>query len=338
MGHDVVVFDFDFGPFLEHVDPEIPDHRRFIEANRPRLSEALLRQFREARSTSPVDLFFSYFYSANVEPAAIREIGATGVPTVNWFCNASYQFRLVSEIAPAFDWCLVPERFRLDDYRRVGATPLYCQEAANPNVYRPYDLQRDFDVTFVGQRYGDRPAFLTALVASGVDVRAWGPHWTTPPVRPSGWRAAAAAAKRLALGRPKQPAPDFPLDRSGPPLSDVEYIQMYSRSKVSLGFTKVADGVPGATSIKQVRLRDFEAPMSGAFYLVERYEELEDFFEPDKEIVVFNDEDELVDKAKFYLRHPSERERIRSAGMERARRDHTWQARFRQVFAEIGLH
>ena len=338
MGHDVVVFDFDFGPFLEHVDPAIPDHRRFIEENRPRLSEELLHQFRAAESKAPVDLFFSYFYSANVDPAAIREIGSAGVPTVNWFCNASYQFRLVSEIAPAFDWCLVPERFRLDDYRRVGATPIYCQEAANPNVYRPYDVQREFEVTFVGQRYGDRPAFLSALDASGVDVHAWGPYWSTPVARPSSWRSAAATAKRLTLGRPKAPASSFPLDRCGPPLSDDAYVQMYSRSKISLGFTKVAEGVPGPTSIKQVRLRDFEAPMSGAFYLVERFEELEDFFEPEKEIAVFEDAAELVEKAKYYLRHDSERERIRFAGMQRARRDHTWESRFRQVFAEIGVH
>ncbi len=46
---------------------------------------------------------------------------------------------------------------------------------------------------------------------------------------------------------------------------------------------------------------------------------------------------ELVEKASYYLAHEDERERIRRAGMERARRDHTWQARFQQVFAEIGL-
>jgi spore maturation protein CgeB len=337
MGHDVEVFEYDFGPSLEHLDAAVPGHRRFIEENRPRLSEELLRQFGEAHAKGPIDLFFSYFYSAHVEPAAIREIGLAGVPTVNWFCNASYQFRLVSEIAPAFDWCLVPERFRLADYKKAGANPIYCQEAANPSVYRPYDLQQEFDVTFVGQRYGDRPAFLSALDTSGVDARAWGPHWNTPVLSPSSFRSAAASVKRLVLGRPKPPASNFPLERCGPPLSDVEYVEMYSRSKISLGFTKVADGVPGPTSIKQVRLRDFEAPMSGAFYLVEHYEELEDFFEPEKEIAVFEDADELVEKAKYYLRHDSERERIRAAGMERARRDHTWQSRFRQVFAEIGL-
>lgn len=338
LGHQVVVFDFDLNSFNDYLDPAAPGHRVFIEENRPRVSAELLRQFNQAHSQRPFDLFFSYFYSANVEASTIRELGATGVPTVNWFCNASYQFQLVREIAPAFDWCLVPERFRLDDYRLVGANPIYCQEAANPGVYRPYDLPAAFDATFVGQRYGDRPAFLRALLGSGVDVRAWGPRWLDPIVAPPRWRRTAGKLRRRTLGRPEPPSVEFPIDRCGLPLSDLEYVQMYSRSKISLGFTKVADGTSGPNSIKQVRLRDFEAPMSGAFYLVEQYDELEDFFEPDKEIVCFADADELVEKATYYLRHEEERDRIRRAGMERARQEHTWEARFSRVFAEIGLN
>ena len=71
--------------------------------------------------------------------------------------------------------------------------------------------------------------------------------------------------------------------------------------------------MPDEPPIKQVRLRDFEAPMSGAFYLVERCDELAEFFEPDEEIVFFEDADELAEKAKYYLSHHAERERIRQA-------------------------
>jgi spore maturation protein CgeB len=86
-----------------------------------------------------------------------------------------------------------------------------------------------------------------------------------------------------------------------------------------------------------VRLRDFEAPMSGAFYMVEYFEELAEFFEPDEEIVFFKDADELADKAQYYLRNENERERIRIKGMIRARLRHSWHARFEQVFGKMGL-
>ena len=113
---------------------------------------------------------------------------------------------------------------------------------------------------------------------------------------------------------------------------------MYSRSKISLGFTTVAQ-IPedGSPPIKQVRLRDFEATMSGAFYMVEHFDELAEFFEPDKEIVFFRDALELVDRARYYLTHEAERERIRQAGLLRAHSEHTWHKRFEAVFKAMKL-
>ncbi len=338
LGHDIVVFDVDFSEANLHLDAKAPQHAAFIAKNRPLFSEQLVEQVKRAHATKPFDLFFSYFYSAYVEPQAIKEIAALGIVTVNWYCNASYQFDLVEEIAPAYDYCLVPEKFRLADYRRAGARPIYCQEAANPNVYRPYDVPREYEITFVGQRYGDRPFFISKLIEAGIDARVWGPHWNEPPEKRPAWRKIGRAAKRVVGLVPEWAEAAVLPTHCGPPLTDEEFIQMYSRSKVSLGFSNVADIPRGGEPIKQVRLRDFEAPMSGAFYMVQFVEELAQFFEPGKEIVCFSDAGELVDKARYYLRHDSERERIRDAGMRRARTEHTWHNRFRMVFREIGLH
>jgi spore maturation protein CgeB len=114
-------------------------------------------------------------------------------------------------------------------------------------------------------------------------------------------------------------------------------VKSYSRSKISLGFSGVAGTLPDGHRITQIRLRDFEAPMSGAFYLVEYMEEIEEFFEVGKEIVCYEGSDELIEKCRYYLRHDDERERIRAAGHERALRDHTWQKRFADVFEAVGL-
>lgn len=332
LGHELVVFQWDYGDSSSYLDPSIPSHRKFIARNRPRLSEELLRQVKAAHAKRPVDLFFSYFYSANVEPEVVRQIGALGIITVNWYCNASYQFHLVSELAPAYNYCLVPEKFRLNDYRRVGANPIYCQEAANPNVYKPYDLPLEYDVTFVGQRYGSRPEYLRYLVDAGLDVRVWGPGWTNSPQRPM-WRRVGSKVKRVIREQLRRPEPSVPLARCGPPLTDDDMIRMYSRSKISLGFTTVAD----RSGIKQVRLRDFEAPMSGAFYMVEALEELTEFFQPDREVVMFDSFAELQDKAQYYLTHEAQRRRIREAGTRRARTEHTWHKRLEMVFREMGM-
>lgn len=333
LGHDIIPFETDYLHAAYDLDPYVPEHQPLIMQRRSKFSEDLLQAVQTAHRRAPIDLFFSYFSSAHVEGDAIREIGKMGITTVNWYCNASYQFHLVKDLAPAYHYCLVPEKFRLEDYRQAGARPIYCQEAANPNVYRPYDLPREFQATFVGQRYGNRPDYIRALVNAGIEVRVWGPHWETMVESTQGRELFGQRIANLLRLR-QSPWLTNGAGRYGGPLSDEAMIQMYSRSKISLGFSSVADAALG---IKQVRLRDFEAPMSGAFYLVEYFEELEECFLPDQEIVCFASERELIEKVKYYLAHEADRERIRQAGLKRARSEHTWHQRFQQMFRSIGM-
>lgn len=366
LGHDVVEFNYDLHETFQNLDPADPRQKAFIRRNRPGLSRELLRQIRQAHSIKPIDLFFSYFYDACVLPQTIDEIKAMGIRTVNWYCNGSYQLHLVSEISPHYDWCLVPEKFRLPDYTAMGAHPIYCQEAANPSIYKPYNLPVEFDVTFIGQAYGDRPAHIKYLLDQGVDVRVWGWGWQNLAPKPFITARAGGLSRTLHRGRflltsdgrkaarerlhylvCRKRTPDavggesrvteLPASMLGSTLSDLEMIQMYSRSKINLGFSSCGNTHETGQRILQVRLRDFEVPMSGGFYMVEYMEELEEFFDVGKEIVCYTNKEDLARKIKYYLQHDEERERIRQAGHSRCRRDHTWHKRFQTAFQQMGL-
>jgi spore maturation protein CgeB len=65
---------------------------------------------------------------------------------------------------------------------------------------------------------------------------------------------------------------------------------------------------------------------------------LEQFFEIGKEMVVYQDVDDLADKIRYYLRHETEREAIAEAGYRRVLRDHSYAQRFREIFSTIGYH
>lgn len=373
LGHEVVRFDYDLHQTFQNLLPEVPAQRDFIERNRPRLSAELLRQIRLAHAERPVDLFFSYFYDACVLPEAVDEIRAMGIVAANWYCNGSYQLHLVEQISPHYDWCLVPEKFRLKDYVAMGARPLYCQEAANPNFYKPYDVPVEYDVTFVGQAYGERPAYIRHLRDEGIDVRVWGQNWPERPappppppgitpgrllrigrrlLTPQGWRTAAlrlsdlirpgdenGAARENGAGAEaeRHASGAGPVIYGGGVLSDVEMVRMYSRSKINLGFSTCGETHLTGERILQIRLRDFEVPMSGGFYMVEYMEELEEFYEIGREVVCYTDKEDLADKIKYYLSHDAEREAVRRAGRERCLRDHTWHKRFRTAFEQMGV-
>jgi spore maturation protein CgeB len=294
----------------------------------------------------------------------LEQIRALGIKTVNWYCNGSYQFHLVEEISPHYDWCLVPEKFRLENYRALGARPLYCQEGANPNIYKPHNVPVEFAVTFVGQAYGERPDYIRHLLDHAVDVRVWGYGWNKFSQRYQTRNAGSARRLGQAVGEflsytawqdglrrllnlellrsagktvRQAPAVTLPDDIIGGVLTDSAMIEMYSRSKINLGFSSCGATHETEDRIVQVRLRDFEVPMSGGFYLVEYMEELEEFFDIGKEIVCYSDSKDLVDKIKHYLEHDNQREEIRRAGYERALRNHTWHKRFEMAFRQMGM-
>jgi spore maturation protein CgeB len=361
LGHNVVEFRYDLRKTSQNVDPANPIQRAFIERNRPKVTKELLHQIRHAHAIKPVDLFFSYFFDACILPDGIEEIKSMGIKTVNWYCNGSYQLHLVSQISPHYNWCLVPEKFRLKDYVNMGARPIYCQEAANPNIYKPYELPVEFDVTFVGQAYGDRPMYINYLLEKDINVRVWGWGWQNfsgkgwvrrlpgylrhilPIARLSmtkrGWQAIWERISNRGNTHSSASAPHITLPDSilGRTLSDLEMIQMYSRSRINLGFSSCGDTHETGERILQVRLRDFEVPMSGGFYMVEHMDELKEFFDLGKEIVCYTNKEDLADKVKYYLKHDDERERIRKAGHERCLRDHSWHKRFQMAFKEMGL-
>jgi hypothetical protein len=356
MGHQLIRFDF----------PGWPDDNdsAWQQHGKPATNERLLSAFRRVNAEARIDLFYGYLYSSVVYPETIDLIRRSGVPTVNFSCNNVHQFDLVRDIAPHFDLCVVPEQAARQDFLRAGARPVRIQLAANPRIYKPYPERRLYDVTFVGQRYADRADFLEHLHAHGVNVRAWGAGWE-PRKRLDVAHARAALAliederwdgvQRLARQRiatalhrsnnhhhdpqPGPPRPDAVAtsEYGGPRLLQRDLIKMFSRSRLSLGFATAGSSHLTSKRLTHLRLREFEAPMSGALYLTEDQPELAEYFVPGKEILTYTDRDDLLDKARYYLVRQELSERVRRAGLERARRDHTWQQRFQDLFATLGL-
>ena len=114
--------------------------------------------------------------------------------------------------------------------------------------------------------------------------------------------------------------------------------QTFAHYEVVLNFSHVwADGYPGALLIPHVRLRDFEAPMCRTCYLTGYSEEIAEFYELGREVDTYCSVDELIDRVQFYLNHPSDAEKLRQAGYQRAIHNHTWKHRFAQLFQAIDL-
>jgi spore maturation protein CgeB len=78
-------------------------------------------------------------------------------------------------------------------------------------------------------------------------------------------------------------------------------------------------------------LRLFEATGVGALLVTDWKENLQEMFEPRKEVIAYRNADGCVELIRDYLEHDSEREAIAARGQERTLREHTYQQRAQQL-------
>jgi spore maturation protein CgeB len=330
MGHQVILPSYD----QNKIHKECSEDRSGLA--RLRNSEAFVDEVKHIMDNQGVDIVFTYFDNRHVLKDAIYEVRKMGAVTINFFCNAAHEFYKVSEVAPAFEYCMVPERDAIKKYIAVGAHPIHVQMAANPKYYHPVPVPEEFDAVFVGNKYLNREEYLANLRRSKVDVRVYGPNWLPPMVGHLDWqhkpRKWARSLKRVLneyRGRL------LPLECCNSTISDDEMVELYSRARITIGLSDVL--TPDGNIIRHIRLRDFEAPMCGSCYITGFQEELAEYYEIGREIVCYYSKEDLKDKVKYYLRNSTERDLIRSRGRKRALTEHTWQNRFEKLFKEIGL-
>lgn len=90
-------------------------------------------------------------------------------------------------------------------------------------------------------------------------------------------------------------------------------------------------------SIKDdVNMRTFEALSSGSMVLTNELPTLGELFTPGTHLVTYDSYDDMVKKAKYYLSHDKEREKIAAAGMKEVLSKHTYTHRALHMLKTCG--
>lgn len=85
----------------------------------------------------------------------------------------------------------------------------------------------------------------------------------------------------------------------------------------------------------QIKARTFEVLGSGGFLLTDSARGLEKYYKQGKEICIFSDFEDLVDKINYYLENPDERNMIARAGFLRTQHEHTYENRFIEIIPSL---
>jgi len=355
-------------PLARCFDPD------WLEHGRARLGEALLQAVKEAHRRFGIQLFFSYFYSAHVEPGILEAIRDLGIPVVNFFCDNLRQFESVRPLARSVTLNWVPEREALPLYRSLGAPALHLAMGVHPGAYRVTGSGELRQVTFVGSGDHLRMQLLEPVLETAIPLRIYGQGWgrqspsgdrgphtpgsphealREPPPLPWSWRRRLSARQHLRRLRDYGLAGEwryFEARRmrarqasrfdgvSFPPLPHDDFVAVTARSAVTLGINRCPHpGYPFSRPLVYSRLRDVEAPSMGACYLTESCVDLESMYDLGTEIETYRDAEELVAKAEALLGDAPRRRGLRSAGRQAVLSRHTWGHRFRALFRELGL-
>lgn len=336
MGHDIVYFDF-------------------FELMKVRGREWMNRRLREVVDAEQPDLMFAVMFQDELDPAVVESISSeTPTTTLNWFCDDHWRFEsFSSRWAHSFNWIVTTALDAVPKYEEIGyANAIKSQWAANHFLYRRLDLPTDVDISFVGQPHGNRREVIGALTERGLDVQAWGSGWEAGRLSQDGM------IEMFNRSRINLNLPNASTDGEAPPPSQPAASRLLNAHPLGRALkrplrpvahrvrriaearrTVVAEAPLTSTMLlpEQIKGRNFEVPGCAGFLLTGPADDLETYYRDGEEIVCFTDVDDAVEKARHYLAHEAERARIAAAGHARTLAEHTYERRFNEIFARLGL-
>lgn len=349
-----------------HIIDELKHHQIEVETFNPLLfdsveeaNDALLLRAKQGK----YDLFLSstcYYKMLFVE--TLEEIKKVGIPTLTIAWDNLMVPYMDKVLAPHFDlvWLTARETTRL--YKKWGANYFFAPYAANPYTYTYNQTSLKRSACFIGNPHGSRALMINSLTNGGVPVDLFfGRNKTINQdenvfktnydiVNPSRMetitnRFRFKEGRKLLLGsiinkfKGTTVVEDNPLLYRHPGLSHDEMVSAYSSAVLCLASTSAGHTDVLQSPLPIINLRNFEVPMCGGIEICKYNEELASYFEDGKEIIFYRTEEELVDKAHYYVERASDAEiiTIKQAARKRAESDHTWWRRFESVFSSLGL-
>lgn len=306
MGHEVSYFDVNGAPAGDRVSGALLDK---VERDKP-------------------DLLFACLFRDELRPDVIRQISDGGATTTyNWFCDDHWRFDSFTRLwAPSFNFVSTTAKSALPRYAEAGiANVLSTQWAAATKRYRPDDLPLRYDVTFVGQKYGDRGDVLESVRKAGIDVETWGTGWGVR--RFDRWLLSRRGISKLGGTRILRH------QEGATRCSQEEMVAIFEQSRISLNLTEPSQG-----SERQIKGRTFEIPACRGVLLTGPAEGVEEYFEPGREMVVYDDATEIPQLCRSLLADDARLARIREAGYRRTIAEHTYRHRFTTLFDQMGLN
>jgi spore maturation protein CgeB len=269
--------------------------------------EMLLKQVVQAQAEEGIDVLLGQMWAHRISKEALGKVQSMGIPVINismddrlpthWSKSEGVRLGSVG-LVEGLDMVLTTSPETCLWYGTEGAGALFWPLASDPRVFAPVDSAvRDIDVLFIGNKYGVRDKIVHHIESCGVKVDCYGGGW------PNGY---VNAEQNTALSK---------------------------RARIILGVGTVGH----CPDVYTLKLRDFDALMTGALYITHRNPDLCRIFKEGEEMECYESPQEAAEKIHYYLDHHVERDRIGRMGQKKAMAQHNWDDRLGSTFRRLGL-
>jgi spore maturation protein CgeB len=309
-----------------------------------------------------LDLVFLVALDDVLEEATLTHFRGLGAKLVLYHVDMLSQWYRSIRSSRFMDLICYASADHVEFFRKRGIPTLrfgFGALAPASNELNPEPIPYD-GVLYLGSPWPYRQKVLRQIVQAGLPLRICGNNWHCN--RP--WPSIAGAGKKLIhdlrfyllprlreegmplLGRMTRRLIDrdqasvnldeFPAGVVRGSYEPREFSALVRGAAINIGFTQM-DIDSRREHPRQLRLRDFEIPAAGGFYLAQSCPELSQYYDFGSEIAVWDRAADLLDRIRYYLSRPDERRRIADAGRERALRNHSWLHRFADMAQALGM-
>ena len=278
------------------------------------LQKKILQKTREINA----DLVFFILQKKQVDKETLKKLQNMNYFIVNFFGDDQWRFDSFSnEFANLFNACITTDKFSLEKYKAIGQKNIIRSQWASLESNVKYkDIKYNYDVSFVGGANSFRIWFIKELAKRNIKVNCFGSGWDNGRVSFEQMENIFASSK-------------INLNISNSVQYDMRYLLASPKNIINTFRSK--------KKISQTKARIFEIPAHGGFELTEYVPSLEDYFDIGKEIACYNNIDEAELLINYFLTHEFEREKIKLAGVERARNEHTYKNRIIEFMKKLEL-